>query len=63
MWMVLNPPQGTVSLYRRSHRILAKAHDIHPVMDHLGSPTPLTETWVIAAWTCIDAVNQPVPPA
>jgi hypothetical protein len=62
MWMVLNAPQGTVSLYNHSRRILARSHDIHPVMDNLGPPTALTETWVIAAWTCIDGVSRPRTP-
>ncbi len=59
IWMVLNPPQHSVSLYavqpRHVRPILRHGHDIAQIMDTLGAPTPDKEACVSVAWDFLAA--------
>ena len=54
VWMTLNPPQHSVSLYTTSARhirpVLRHCHDLNQIMDTLGPPTSRNEAYVSIAW-------------
>ena len=54
VWMTLNTPQHSVSLYATSARhvrpVLRHCHDLNQIMDMLGPPTSRNEAYVSIAW-------------